>query len=426
MKAARAVRSTLLLSTLVTGQQFESFRQPYEQLGLSKACTDVLNTLVSCDISLAFSTSFDEPSIDILDPVTLGNICVPECRDNLQSLRTKIISTCNQQTNVIVYGKTAYPATFILDHYIYTYDVSCYADRKTDLCFDCVIGVYTVQLSSPLGYYEELAEQFSSIKSECGTAAATYTYTKTAYSTSPATSTSQTATKTTAISSTTSKAPTGPTTLPLTCDRKYTVVQNDTCNSIALAERASTYDIITLNVLTIWCDNLPKPGAQICLPSPLDEIMAWNPIFSFKCANIKRWWDFVICTGVGNGTISPTNLRTITMTSRTSASSSIRPTISVVPLLPVKPHALGSISIYAKWYDAYDLIDEWASDLSSLNKCRTFVSLRHIFMSDLIAWSPSLKSEYSCVLDPKYSYCIADPATSTAISASSTQTLSVS
>ncbi|KAK3997776.1 hypothetical protein QBC44DRAFT_391930 [Cladorrhinum sp. PSN332] len=439
----KTVRSALLLSTwawhLVKTQQFDSYQVPYEQLGLSKACTDVLDTTISCDRSLAFATNFDLPSVDVLDPVTLGRICVPNCRDDLQGLRTKIISTCNKQTDLIVFGKTAYPATFILDHYIYTYDVSCYEDKKTgqlcdlylgnlrnqskepDECSDCVLGVYSVQLSSPLGYFDEIAEQFSSIKSECGTAAASYTYTKTAYSTSPATTT--TATKTT--TSTTSKAPAGPTTPPLTCDRKYTIVQNDTCNSIAFAQKASTYDIITLNALTIFCSDLPKPEAQICLPSPctpykivpgdscariankwsatVDEIIAWNPIFSFNCRNIDKWWDFIICVGT---------------------LSTAKPTISVGPLQPEKPHAPGSTTACTRWRDSMDLIDEFGSDMSLLNKCRFVTSITEIYMADFIAWNPSLTNDFNCTLDPKYSYCVAGPGGTTNSSSSGSATSS--
>ncbi|KAK3347125.1 hypothetical protein B0T25DRAFT_634368 [Lasiosphaeria hispida] len=363
---------------LANAQQFDNFKTPYEQLGLSKACTDVLNTTVSCDSALASVTEFDRPSVDVLDPDTLGKVCVAKCRDELKSLRTNIASICNKQTDLIVFGKTAYPATFILDHYIYQYDVSCYADKKTgqlcdlylgnlrnqskepDVCSDCILGVYAVQLSSPLGYYDEIAQQFSSIKSKCGTAAATYTYTKTMYSTSSATSKPGTTTSTKASTTTTSKTPAQPTTPPLTCDRKYTVVQNDTCSSIALAQKASTYNIVTLNALSIFCSDLPKPGAQICLPSPctpykivagdtctgiankwsatVDELLAWNPIFSFSCANVDKWWDFIICVGVGNGT-SPTTIRTITTS---TATTTPKPTISVGPLQPKKPHAPGS------------------------------------------------------------------------------------
>jgi len=178
------------------------------------------------------------------------------------------------------------------------------------MCSDCILGVFAVQLSSPLGYDNESVDQFSSIKAQCGTAAANYTYTKTTYTTS-------TVSKTSAKTTTTAATTTSGVGRSLKCDRKYTVSQGDTCESIALAQNASTYDIVTLNAFMISCTDLQKRGGQICLPSPctpyqvalmdtcrsianrwsatVDEIVAWNPIFTSECTNIEKWRGFVIC-----------------------------------------------------------------------------------------------------------------------------------
>ena len=59
MKTISSVGVLLLgfLFHLAGAQQFSDlYTTPYEVLGLSKACTDVLNTRVSCDIALALST----------------------------------------------------------------------------------------------------------------------------------------------------------------------------------------------------------------------------------------------------------------------------------------------------------------------------------------------------------------------------------
>ncbi|KAK3331482.1 hypothetical protein B0H66DRAFT_613972 [Apodospora peruviana] len=92
--------------------------------------------------------------------------------------------------------------------------------KEPDICSDCILRVYTIQFSSPLGCYDEILQQFSSIKSKCGTAAATYTYTKTAYSTSPATDRVTPTTSTTrpgeVTSTTRTKASAKPTPPPLT------------------------------------------------------------------------------------------------------------------------------------------------------------------------------------------------------------------
>jgi hypothetical protein len=39
----------------------------------------------------------------------LGEICVKKCRDELQGLREKVISTCKAKTDVMVYQGIAYP-----------------------------------------------------------------------------------------------------------------------------------------------------------------------------------------------------------------------------------------------------------------------------------------------------------------------------
>ncbi|KAK0746765.1 hypothetical protein B0T18DRAFT_447216 [Schizothecium vesticola] len=373
------------LFQLAGAQQFSDlqiFTIPYDVRGLSNACTDVLNTRVSCDLDLARSTNFEIlGSVDVLDPVSLEKICVPKCRDNLQDLRTKIESTCNKQTDLITYENTIYPSTFIVDNYIHKWDVSCYKDKKSgqpcdlylwglrneskdpDMCSDCILGVFAVQLSSPLGYDNEYVDQFSSIKAQCGTAAANYTYTKTTYTTS-------TVSKTPAKTTTTAATTTSEAGRPLKCDRKYTVSQGDTCESIALAQNTST-----------------SGGGQICLPSPctpyqvalmdtcrsivnrwsatVDEIVAWNPIFTSKCTNIEKWRGFVICVRrvplldqahfevdgtnimhrVGTST-GPTTVRTITTAKPTT-------TMSLIPWKQrTKPPAPGTMSNCTAWYNA--------------------------------------------------------------------------
>ncbi len=119
---------------------------------------------------------------------------------------------------------------------------------------------------------------------------------------------------------------------------------------------------------------------------------------------------------VGNGT-GPTTIRTVT-TSTTTAP--IKPTISMGPLQPGKPHAPGSVSSCRKWRDSEDAAtDENGSDMSSLNKCRFVTSNAEISMVNFVTWNPSLKSDAGCKLDPKYSYCVAGPDTTAMTSATS-------
>lgn len=138
--------------------------------------------------------------------------------------------------------------------------------EEVDECSDCVLADYAAQLNSPLVsefYYDEQVEAFASIKSMCGTVAASYTITKSAYptySTIPTTTIPTTTAETTTTTPTTTgvTTPTVSTkqaesqTLPPTCDEKDTGVQKGTCSSASPAQRASTHSIIALNALIIF------------------------------------------------------------------------------------------------------------------------------------------------------------------------------
>ena len=75
-----------------------------------------------------------------------------------------------------------------------------------------------------------------------------------------------------------------------------------------------------------------------------------------------------------------------------------------------KPPAPGTVSDCTAWRDAFDLKNaEDGSDMSSLNKFNFVVSIKEIYMEELVVWNPSLKNDYTCQLDPLYSYCVAGP-----------------
>ena len=67
----------------------------------------------------------DIPNVDDLNPAILEKVCVKKCREDLFTLRTEILETCDKESDLITYDGTAHPATFIIDHYIDKFDVSC-------------------------------------------------------------------------------------------------------------------------------------------------------------------------------------------------------------------------------------------------------------------------------------------------------------
>lgn len=125
--------------------------------------------------------------VGLLDHDGLVAVCEDACRKSLTDLRTKISNSCDAAADIIQYNHLSYPATYIVDRYRYFYDVSCYKDRfsgefcddvvarwrnetggsEAHFCNDCWLGPMSVQLSSPIGYNIERADEFASLTRSC-------------------------------------------------------------------------------------------------------------------------------------------------------------------------------------------------------------------------------------------------------------------
>jgi LysM repeat protein len=239
---------------------------------------------------------------------------VDSCRAELVSVRSTIAASCKASTDVFIYQGVKYPATLRVELMLNAFDVSCYKEKSTgtlcDLvlaemrngsrpvngCSDCLLGPARLQLSSPVGYDADTAQEFSSATVNCS--ASGYSYT-----TPPPF----------AISST-STTPSPP---QQTCAGSTKAVSTgDTCFSIAEANGVSTYGLITANNLDIYCSRLPS---TVCLPptcqtyewKPYDtcedvvaqagitlaQVLAWNPLFDSTCSNAQRWRGWTVCIG---------------------------------------------------------------------------------------------------------------------------------
>ncbi|KAI7658839.1 hypothetical protein KC318_g10996, partial [Hortaea werneckii] len=64
----------------------------------------------------------------ILNGNQTETLCVPSCRSSLSNAREKIAAACTGRGENITFNDIAYPATFVVDNYIFTYDVSCIKD----------------------------------------------------------------------------------------------------------------------------------------------------------------------------------------------------------------------------------------------------------------------------------------------------------
>ncbi|KAK3177856.1 hypothetical protein K4F52_009408 [Lecanicillium sp. MT-2017a] len=279
--------------------------------GISDECAEALNTTVTnCPAYLAWAAE----EMPRLVPSALDALCTTACKSSLTSVRGDIASGCGGDSDVMEVDSVVYPATFVIDHYLYAYDVICAKDSDTgeycdeiyldalangtaaDSCSDCSLKIVKAQLNSPFGYDDDFAEGFQSVTSKCG--ATGYAFT------SPADY---------AISTKSSPAATQ----APTCGSPYVVQAGDSCDAIAMAKGASTYSVVKAGGTDPDCSNL-QVGAELCLPeecelyrvqyddtcqSILDsvtglrasDLLAWNPNINVLCTNIDTMYEKLIC-----------------------------------------------------------------------------------------------------------------------------------
>ncbi|XHG07897.1 hypothetical protein AWENTII_011029 [Aspergillus wentii] len=238
-------------------------------------------------------------------------------RPNLTRVRKTIADAC-KKTDIISYDGQDWPATLIINRYIYTYDLSCRKDSSSGKfcdeifvsflnqsrltaaqnCSDCMFGIVQIQLNSPFGYDDGFAEDFKSATSSCS--ATKYPFT------SPPSC---------ALNPTTTASPV-PTYTP-TCSSPYPVKANDTCNSISLTHNVSTLGIVNAGGLSPSCSNLQAVG-PLCLPAPRplylvdyddtcdsiiaahcglegSDLLVWKPNINMICSNIQSLAGTYIC-----------------------------------------------------------------------------------------------------------------------------------
>ncbi|KAF4161886.1 hypothetical protein CNMCM6936_002900 [Aspergillus lentulus] len=313
-----------LLASLAVAQQLDGIVLPLELLGLSEPCFEAVNTTISsCPFSLALYTGIEDASFERLNRTQLDLLCQSSCRKDLQSLRTTVQKACTASTDVMMPGATAYPATFLVDRYLYSSGLSCLTEPSTgeycdvvtaswanqteytaaQNCSPCQLSLQKLQLSSPFGYSDDDAAEFASLIASCS--AITYTYaTPTAYAVNATTST--------------------PTTTPTCTGGSYQVQADDTCVSISGAVNVSTYDLISSNALDLACNSLSE-GKTLCLPPTctthqldmpdtcdsltaslnitLAQLLAWNPVINSGCSNLATWRGWFLCASSPMGTV---------------------------------------------------------------------------------------------------------------------------
>jgi hypothetical protein len=267
----------------IHAQQLEGINQSVAYPGLSDGCMDALNTTVaSCPIFLD-TASVDSPR---LNSEQLASLCTVPCQSAMASVTSTIKSGCSAPNDTITIDAVVYPgtvspscfsspmltvywATFIIDRYRYTYDLSCRKDvlsgRYCDElmfswlaagnawtnavnCSDCSLGSMQTQLNSPFGFDEDFAQQFQVSKASCGSSDFPFT-TPTAYAVG------------TNLPNRAEDA-----SIP-SCSNPYVIKSGGSCDAIALVRQVSTFSIIKAGGLKSDCSNL-MPSVSLCLPDP--------------------------------------------------------------------------------------------------------------------------------------------------------------
>ncbi|GAW21816.1 hypothetical protein ANO14919_113410 [Xylariales sp. No.14919] len=301
---------------------------------ISTPCFNALNSTVKDCPGLLGDVSVNN---DRLRSDQLTALCTTACQSGLKTSRQTILKGCTGPSDVIhFYDGNVYPATYIVDRYIFTYGLSCRRAAVTghfcdDLfmawlnqseltpdqdCSDCLLGIQQIQLNSPFGYDADFASDFQSMTSSCSKSQYQFT--------SPSAYTLATATS--------SPTPGASPPMPPTCATPYTVQAGDTCNSISLALNVSTYSLVNAGGLLPDCSNLVS-NISLCLPSPCSlymvqkndtctsilstsglgvsaaQFLAWNPNINGLCGNLYDLRDTQLCISPPGG-----NLPNITVT----------------------------------------------------------------------------------------------------------------
>ncbi|KAE8150567.1 hypothetical protein BDV25DRAFT_172050 [Aspergillus avenaceus] len=297
-----------LLFHSVRGQQPAGIQTFVDYPGLGDECKAALATNVTCPPFLAIVSQDNA----ILGEDEVGELCVDDCHSSLKSAREAIQAACTESTDVIVYNDVAYPAGSYCDPLFRSWANNSALPNATAACSDCWLGVLEAQLNHPLGYDEDMEENFSSLTSSCS--ATGYSVTSpTAYALNA------TATASSVVATATSTS---------SCDEVYKVEASDDCNSVAKSLSVSTYNLLQTNQLDLYCQTFAgQVGQTLCVPPKctthtwtardtcnsvvgslanvtLPQFLAWNPNFNSLCLNSPFFIGYEVCISPPGGYLS--------------------------------------------------------------------------------------------------------------------------
>ncbi|KAG6092105.1 hypothetical protein E4U14_000865, partial [Claviceps sp. LM454 group G7] len=157
--------SAAVLST-VQGQQFDGYTFPHDLLGLSDGCFATVNkTISSCPAWLPRGAA-----VEILPSEQLPTLCESSCRNDLQSLRASILQACTASSDIMTECfDSASASGKYCDAVVADWaNQPNYTSAQT--CSQCELGVQQLQLASPFGFSDTLAQAFANTTQSCSAA----------------------------------------------------------------------------------------------------------------------------------------------------------------------------------------------------------------------------------------------------------------
>ncbi|KAL6230178.1 hypothetical protein BDW75DRAFT_248902 [Aspergillus navahoensis] len=346
--------------------------------GLSSACQEALATNVTYPPYLGTISE----SNGMMTSEQVNEACIDDCYTSLEIAKTTIANACTLSADIIIVENVAYPATYIVDNYLYIYRLSCRKDSTTgeycdpmievwsnqsslstdQECSDCWLGGLSVQLGSPFGYDLGLADKYVALLANCSATGSSYSYASPTPFALNATIVIVTAT---------------PTSTPEpTCTGLYIVQETDNCNTVAQSLNESTYSILYSNNLDLYCQDFRSAiGSTLCIPPqcgiyvwqtldscnnvvgsltnvPIPQFLAWNPNFNSLCQNAVNYFGYIICISPPGGYLNHTTGMEGNLTAPTEVT-----TTALVPTNAV----IGTNTYCGAWYtveegDQYSLV----------------------------------------------------------------------
>ncbi|KAB8068089.1 hypothetical protein BDV29DRAFT_162701 [Aspergillus leporis] len=237
----------------------------------------------------------------------LEQFCEATCRNSPQSFATLVNTRC---------GNTVYPfgnstkqsGNDIAVPLLWAQNIACLEDSKTHslclpsitnhtakACDDCTLKYVAGMLNSTYGHRRVSEGSFSALASSCSVAPTAYPHGTVTFPPAPS-------------STSNSSAP--------CLGTEYTVVQGDTCESIAQINNVAYYCFLSDNDIDLKCESLTV-GTKLCVGDSctlhmvaanktckdilagkdftITELLAWNPIIHTKCDNLAALVGHTIC-----------------------------------------------------------------------------------------------------------------------------------